>query len=111
MIIGRLTQVVLRFNESLSQLGQSRQFGRVPVTSGLLRTTDMVGPARLVRYVPFPEVTQPNLFLIATHYFLNRASSPVGLVSQLASPFQSPPGILWAEASAASHRRQQVQSP
>jgi hypothetical protein len=33
-------------------LGQSRHFDRVPVTSGLPRSTDINRPARLVRFVP-----------------------------------------------------------
>jgi hypothetical protein len=36
----------------MSVAGQSRQFVCLPVTSGLPRSTDIVGPARLVRFVP-----------------------------------------------------------
>jgi hypothetical protein len=40
----------------MSQLGQKRRFGRQPTTSGLPRSTDIVRPARLVRFVPTTEV-------------------------------------------------------
>jgi hypothetical protein len=33
-------------------LGQSRHFDRAPLTSGLPRSTDIVRPAQLVRFVP-----------------------------------------------------------
>ena len=37
---------------SMSALGQSRRFDPLPATSGLPRSTDIVRPARLVRFVP-----------------------------------------------------------
>ena len=42
----------------MSQLGQTRRFGRVPVTSGLPRSTDIVSPPPHVSKVPIPAVTQ-----------------------------------------------------
>src|ERR1700730_1450522 len=36
----------------MSEVGQSRRFDAPPVTSGLPRSTDIVGPVRLVRFVP-----------------------------------------------------------
>ena len=39
-------------NGPMSGVGQSRRFGRRPMTSGLPPTTDIVRPARLVRFVP-----------------------------------------------------------
>ncbi len=36
----------------MSELGQSRQIGRVPVTSGLPRTTDIIRTSRHVSNVP-----------------------------------------------------------
>jgi hypothetical protein len=38
-------------------LGQKRRFDALPVTSGLPRTTDIIRPARLIRFVPRTEVT------------------------------------------------------
>jgi hypothetical protein len=46
----------------MSQLGQKRRFGRQPTTSGLPRSTDIVRPARLVRFVPKPEIRGSILF-------------------------------------------------
>ena len=37
-------------------MGQSRHFDRLPDTSGLPRSTDINGPARVVRFVPETEV-------------------------------------------------------
>jgi hypothetical protein len=37
---------------AMSQLGQKRRFDPQPVTSGLPQSTDIAGPARLVRFVP-----------------------------------------------------------
>ena len=37
-------------------IGHSRRSDRRPATSGLPRTTDIVRPARLVRFVPISEV-------------------------------------------------------
>jgi hypothetical protein len=36
----------------MSELGHLRHFDRVSATSGLPRTTDIIRPARLVRFVP-----------------------------------------------------------
>jgi hypothetical protein len=41
----------------MSELGQSRQIGRVPVTSGLPRTTDIIRTSRHVSNVPRTEHT------------------------------------------------------
>jgi hypothetical protein len=40
----------------MSQLGQKRRFDPLPATSGLPQPTDIVRPARLVRFVPIAEV-------------------------------------------------------
>jgi hypothetical protein len=40
----------------MSQLGQTRHFDRAPLTSGLPRSTDVVRPIRLVRFMPKPDV-------------------------------------------------------
>jgi len=40
----------------MSQMGQKRRFERRPITSGLPRLTDINRPARLVQFVPIPEV-------------------------------------------------------
>jgi hypothetical protein len=39
-----------------SDLGQSRRFDVRPVTSGPPQSTDIVRPARLVRFVPNPDI-------------------------------------------------------
>jgi hypothetical protein len=36
----------------MSQMGQKRRFDPLPITSGLPRSTDIIYPARLVRFVP-----------------------------------------------------------
>jgi hypothetical protein len=36
----------------MSEVGHSRHFDRLPTTSGLPRSTDIIGPAPLVRFVP-----------------------------------------------------------
>jgi hypothetical protein len=40
----------------MSASGKSRRFDPLPATSGLPRSTDVIRPARLVRFVPIPEV-------------------------------------------------------
>jgi hypothetical protein len=42
--------------EVMTVMGQSRRFGHRPGTSGLHRTTDIVRPARLVRFVPTGDI-------------------------------------------------------
>src|ERR1700694_3279739 len=37
---------------SISEMGQSRRFDPQPITSGLPRSTDILRPAQLVRFVP-----------------------------------------------------------
>jgi hypothetical protein len=46
----------------MSELGQSRQFGQAPATSGLPRTTNIVRPAWHVSNVPVLEVGAPSGF-------------------------------------------------
>ena len=43
---------VLFHELGMSGLGQKRRFERQPITSGLPQTTDIGGPAPLVRFVP-----------------------------------------------------------
>ena len=43
-------------SESMSELGQSRRFDCLPDTSGLPRSTDIKRAARLVRFVPTPDI-------------------------------------------------------
>jgi hypothetical protein len=45
----------------MTAMGQSRQFGQVPATSGLTRTTDIAEPALHVSSVPNSEVAQLTL--------------------------------------------------
>ena len=40
----------------MSQLGQKRRFDPLPTISGLLRTADIMKPARWVRFVPTTEM-------------------------------------------------------
>jgi hypothetical protein len=40
----------------MSVEGHSRRSDRGPATSGLTRSTDIIGPARVVRFVPISEV-------------------------------------------------------
>lgn len=40
----------------MSLVGRSRRFDSALITSGLPRGTDIVGPTRLVPFVPIPEV-------------------------------------------------------
>ena len=42
---------------SRSELGQKRRFDHLPATSGLPRGTDIVGPTRLVRFVPRSDIS------------------------------------------------------
>lgn len=44
------------FLSGMSEMGQSRRFDPLPATSGLPRSTDVVRPVRLVRFVPTAEV-------------------------------------------------------
>jgi hypothetical protein len=41
----------------MSQMGQKRRFDTLAVTSALPRTTDIIRPARLVRFVPIGDLT------------------------------------------------------
>ena len=47
----------------MSQMGQSRRPDGASDTSGLPQSTDLVGPARLVRFVPKAEVECRDLIL------------------------------------------------
>jgi hypothetical protein len=44
--------------KSMSQMGQSRHLDSPSMTSSLPRTTDIVRPARLVRFVPTADLSQ-----------------------------------------------------
>jgi hypothetical protein len=44
----------------MSELGQSRRFDAPPATSGLPQSTDTGRPARLVRFVPKPDIRIPS---------------------------------------------------
>jgi hypothetical protein len=46
----------------MSEVGQSRHFGRWPTTSGLPQSTDIIRPARLVRFVPKAEALDGQLY-------------------------------------------------
>jgi hypothetical protein len=50
------TQIRLATHGRSIQLGQSRRSGPMPATSGLPRTTDIIRPAGLVRFVPSPDI-------------------------------------------------------
>jgi hypothetical protein len=43
---------------SMSQMGQKRRFDPLPAASSLLRTTDIIRPVRLVRFVPIADITR-----------------------------------------------------
>jgi hypothetical protein len=46
----------------MSVPGQSRQFGQVPATSGLPRTTDIIRPAQYVSMVPMADLANVDSF-------------------------------------------------
>jgi hypothetical protein len=43
-------------NWLMTEMGQKRRFDPLPATSGLPRTTDIIRSARLVRFVPQPDI-------------------------------------------------------
>jgi hypothetical protein len=47
-------------HDGKSVKGQSRHFGLLPATSGLPRTTDISGPAPLVRFVPMCDIARDH---------------------------------------------------
>jgi hypothetical protein len=65
-----LTDIVDR---SMSQLGQIHRFDPSPATSGLVRSTDIIRPARLVRFVPKPEISPKAKPLDARRAFFRAA--------------------------------------
>src|SRR6266702_2685416 len=69
----------------MSQLGQSRQFSPVPVTSGLPRTTDIVRPARHVAKVPKTDYRT----LTITRYLQVIGGDLVGEAARVDVPFWS----------------------
>ena len=73
---------------SRSELGQKRRFDHLPATSGLPRGTDIVGPTRLVRFVPTRDsCTAANLIAIrlpSARRSLEAASSSVPTAGALA---------------------------
>ena len=70
----------------MSQLGHSRRFGHWPVTSGLPQTTDIVGPARLVRLVP-----QQDIFTAARAKLNQSHGRPVTMTAIPLQPFSRSP--------------------
>jgi hypothetical protein len=68
----------------MAESGQSHPFDPVPGTSGLSRTTDIIGPARLVRLVPTTEVIEPvamalREYLNSQHLFVSKYFSAQAL--------------------------------
>ena len=59
----------------MTALGQSRRFASWPAVSGLPRGTDIVRPARLVRFVPMGDIAVASITLFASD-LLNYSVSP-----------------------------------
>jgi len=63
----------------MSQLGQSRHFGRRPTTSGLLLEADIVRAGRHVSKVPNPEVVASFDHLVGAGQHRGREDEVEGL--------------------------------
>ena len=71
-------------------MGQKRCFRRRPITSGLPRSTDIVRPVRLVRFVPEPELARilGGLFFLEKSRMVGRPGLPRGKRSDQADDFR-----------------------
>jgi hypothetical protein len=61
----------------MSAMDQARRFGDQPATSALPRSTDIIGPARLVRFVPTTEVAA-----LFNHPVGERDQPPIGIAKK-----------------------------
>src|SRR3989442_703134 len=74
---------------SMSHLGHSRRFGRVPPTSALPPSTDIVRSARQVRFVPEGDIPCDPAFIPDRQVLVLRCSCELRQFAQIATPRRS----------------------